>query len=254
MKTPFYARLKHDVQLEMYGYKARPETAFGTIPEPVPLKVAPKKNSGKDDVRLTEEWYNYLKSINTDKGYQFILVQKNGWFNGNTSADTLSFGGNVIIIDEISGDYGRVRTYQVSATPPGALYNFENVPFLVQQVTAVRRDGKVVLPGRGVKSFMYLIRRNDSLWVPLERIEPFPELPQVVVVKAIGGLFIRSYPAKTPGNIIWAYPNNTTVQIFEYAPRGRDVWGRTDKGWIALLYNNNLYTTWSMQTTPPPAF
>ena len=49
------------------------------------------------------------------------------------------------------------------------------------------------------------------------------------------------------------------VIVHEYLAQGSNVWGRTDQGWIRLLYLNGagrpIYpTSWEMDTRPPILF
>lgn len=173
IQLPALARLLHDS--EWMGYPSRSAApgwrGLSAPPETVPLLVAPKKSAGKDDVRLSQAWLDYLDDLNSDRAEAFILTPKAGWFNSNTSADSIGFGGNVVLVDEIVGRYARIRAFNFSSLPPDAAdINFQTAPFLVHKFTVTTRTGDIINPGPGLDVYIFLIGRG-SLYVPLERIE-----------------------------------------------------------------------------------
>lgn len=255
-----YARLKHDYQ--WMSYKSRTVTpGWGgnpTTPETVPLYV----NSGradKDDVVLSEAWFKYLDELNNDRAYKFIISPPAGWFNRNKAADSLGFGGNVVQVLSADKKSAKIKAFHFKDRPPSAsVVNFRSTPWLVQKFTAITKDGKVVNPADDVDVYTFIIGRGD-LYVPLERIEYFPQLPAVVKVQLTKafGLEIKQEPSlksKTVGK----YATLKNITINSYAPLGTDVWGHTDKGWVQLYtYTRNssvVYTTsWKMATIPAVA-
>ena len=94
--------------------------------------------------------------------------------------------------------------------------------------------------------------------MPFERIELFPKLPVKIRVNptTFPWLLAREKPSQTSTKT-GKYLPLEPVTVEEYAPRGTNVWGRTERGWIALcLYpwggRLRYLTTWKMKTLPPP--
>lgn len=253
-----YARLLHDY--DWMGYKSRTLTPgwylFSNTPETVPFKIGMSDGAPKDDIKLTTPWEKYIAGVNPKAGYRFIMIPKSGWLNKNDLADTLGFAGNVIeVINEERG-FARVKAFDVAARPPNADdWNYETHPELVHKFTVITAKGGVQNPSSGLDSYNILIGKRP-LYVGLERIEYFPRLPFAATVKAttVPWLRLREAPDAKAAVVDKLLPLAET-QILEYAPRGNDVWGRTEKGWLALmLYRGSwpsYYTTWRMSTLPP---
>jgi hypothetical protein len=221
----------------------------------VPLFVAPRKGAGKDDVRLSAAWTVFVQTINPDLG-KYVLTPNAGWLNTNESADSLGFGGNVVrILEEPNMDWARVDCFRVQDAPPDPrLVNYQAGDPRIQKFTVIAKDGKIRNAGAALDVFTVLLGRG-SLYVPKERIERFPELPMSVVINqaALRGemLRVRSKP-EIPSPVLRGIPSGA-VDVLEYAPRGSNVWGRIAGGWIALLYEGRYFTSWTMETSPPPA-
>lgn len=254
-----YARLLHDFQ--WMSYKSRTVTpgwpGLPSTPETVPFFKAPK--GGKDDVPLDDKWRAYLKELNSARGYKFIISPPAGWFNRNQMADSLGFGGNVVEIVEIANGAAKIKRFHYKDNPPPAdSWNYEEHPELIHKFTVISPTGQVVNPANDIDVYVFVIGRGD-LYVPLVRVEMFPSLPKDVTVnlsKAFG-LNVREEPSMS-SKVVQKYPARKQVTVSEYALRGSSVWGRTDKGWIALCWypsngRPNYYTTWKMKTEPPVA-
>jgi len=226
-----------------------------SYPETVPLFVSPRKGAGKDDVRLSAAWTVFVQTLNPDLG-KYVLTPNAGWLNTNESADSLGFGGNVVrILEEPNMDWARVDCFRVQDAPPDPrLVNYQAGDPRIQKFTVISKDGRIRNAGAALDVYTVLLGRG-SLFVPKERIERFPELPMTVVINqaALRGemLRVRSKP-EIPSPVLRGIPSGT-VDILEYAPRGSNVWGRIAGGWIALLYEGRYFTSWTMETSPPPA-
>lgn len=255
-----YARFLHDFQ--WMSFKSRTVTpgwpGLPSTPETVPLYVTPNK-SDKDDVPLNEKWLEYLEGINSSRGFKFIISPPAGWFNRNKLADSLGFGGNVVEIRELTNQAGRVKSFHYSDTPPSPNdYNFRTHPELIQKFTVITEDGGVTNPAEGIDVYTFLISRKP-IYVPLARIEFFPNLPVEVTINRslLWGLDIREQPTQF-NKVVGKVGGGKTVSVFAYSPSATSVWGRIDEGWIPLCWYPNTgykgpkyYTSWSMKTIPP---
>jgi hypothetical protein len=170
----------------------------------------------------------------------------------------LSFGGNVVVIDEIPGNYGKIRAFDYQETPPYQPddMNYNLYPQYVNKFTVITPKGVIQNPGSGLDVYFPLIQRTE-LWVDLDCVEFFPEVPTTVTVQlwARPWLNVRQY-ADVTSKIVGKLRPNKSVAIHEYVPRGSSVWGHTDEGWIALLWYPvpgyfKEFTNWHMKTSPP---
>lgn len=251
-----YARLLHDYQ--WMKYKSRTVTpgwaGLRSTPQTVPL-FTNKSLGRKDDIWLGAAWTEYLKGLHDERGFKFIMWPPAGWFNKNTAADTLGFGGNVVEVLSIEGKGAQVKTFDVSDKPPHpATWNFETHPEIVHKFTVISHSGAVINPAEGVDIYVFLIGRGP-LYVDLKRLEFFPKLPVQIKVNAntLPCLLVKDAPGGK--NIDRMLPLEA-ASVYEYAPRGTYVWGRTPKGWIALCWYPDVhrcryFTSWRMNTIPP---
>ncbi|MEX1248559.1 MAG: hypothetical protein WEA61_08750 [Anaerolineales bacterium] len=254
-----YARLLHDFHWMKYPSRTRTPGWAGlrSTPETVPLWVTPRKSSNKDDLPLGPSWEAYLRGINNERSFKFIMWPPAGWFNKNKNADTLGFAGNVVEVLGTEGSSARVKTFNLADRPPDpATWNFESHPELVHKFTVITRGGEVINPAEGIDAYIFLIGRKP-LYIPLNRLEFFASLPAQIKINitTIPWLLVKDVPGKAGKNINKCLPLEK-VTVYEYALRGTYVWGRTDKGWIALCWypvanNCRYFTSWRMKTIPP---
>ncbi|MEW6029357.1 MAG: hypothetical protein ACOYZ8_13315 [Chloroflexota bacterium] len=265
-----YYRVKHDSQLEIYNYKSRtahPDwsgVGFQT-PEVAPLFVQPKQSSGTNRTRVDGEWETLIDNLNSnDEGkLRYLKADNTALFNtsGFPQMESLTMGGNVITLDEIQGAWGRVHTLDYSQPPQAETVNYFARPDLVHKFVVVgwKRTTKEtywVNPPKGDMYWPFVSSR--SVWVQLERLEKFPDLPVVVIANTT--VDIRKTP-EIGDNLTGAQlPAGRSANVIEYHPAGSSVWGRIENfGWIILLwypaYNSTpqYFTTWNMATLPPPA-
>ena len=254
-----YARLLHDFQ--WMSFKSRTVTpgwpGLPSTPETVPFFVSPNKGD-KDDVKLSDDWINYLQSINSERAFKFIISPPAGWFNRNKLADSLGFGGNVVQVTEIVKQSAKIKALNFANKPPEPSTNFLSHPELVQKFTVITNAGQVVNPAEDIDVYTFIIGRG-ALYVPLVRLEFFPNLPAIVstgLTKAFG-LDIHETPSLN-GKVVGKLAALKKATVTAYSPSGSSVWGKIDKGWIPLMIRPQngpavYYTTWKMKTTPPPA-
>jgi hypothetical protein len=248
----YLARFKHDFQWSTEWIRPK---RLELYPETVPLFVAPRRGAGKDDVRLSAAWTVFVQALNPDLG-KYIFTPEAGWLNSNESADSLGFGGNVVrILEEPNKEWARLDCFKAQDAPPDpSVVNFQNGDPRIQKFTAISRDGRIRNAGAALDVYTVLLGRGD-LYVPIERIEKFPDLPISVVINEAElrgeSLRVRTRPEASAPVVMGV--KRGKVDILEYAPRGANVWGRLAAGWIALLYDGRSFTSWSMETTPPVA-
>lgn len=252
-----FARLLHDFQ--WMGYPSRTVSpgwaGLPSTPETVPFFTSPSKGD-KDDVKLDDAWDRYLRELNGERGYKFIISPPAGWFNRNNLADSLGFGGNVVEVEGIEKDYVRLKAFHFKNSPPPAdNWHFQSHPELIHKFTAITHDGRVVNPATDIDVYILVIGRAN-LYVPLSRVELFPELPLTVSVHLTKsfGLQIHETPSRS-GRVSGKYAAKAKITLLEYAPKGTDVWARTEDGWVPMYsYSRNTdllyHTTWSMKTLP----
>ena len=237
-----YARVKH---------KPR-NVGILIAPDTITLQDKPFGKRKGDRIPLLEQWYNFCAKINSPQSLRWLLKKGSAWRNVHDMVvEHITFGGNVIHIDSISNGYGRLRAFAHTDFPL-VEYSYNDYPEYIHKVTCIRRiTNRLYKPGAGLDVYFPLIKKTEH-WIKLDKVELFPELPLPVTVTTYGGLIVRPTAARdgyVAGNK--AYLSGTVVTIYEYKPRGENVWGRTDDGWIALLWHGNYYTTWRMETQPP---
>jgi len=259
-----YFRVKHDNQLARYNYISRTGAKDWAgydefTPETVPLFVAPR-STGSGTIRTIVDgsWEVYIDALNNNDQKKLRYLKKDNTalfnFTGFPKMESLTMGGNVITVAEIQGDMARVNTFNYNN--PGDLtdVNYLTRPDLVHKFVVVAWDKKnkrtywVNTPQGAI--YWPLVARVD-LWIPLERIEPFPSLPLIVTANTTQ--VIRKTPSKDGDETGLEFVVGDFIRIVDYYPSGPHVWGRTASGgWIALLLDRQYLTDWKMETVPPP--
>jgi hypothetical protein len=257
-----YFRVKHDSQLADYSFKARSAEWTRThTPETVPLFAAPNLSAGTHRTPLVGSWDNYMRALNNfDEGkLNYLKSPISGLFNGAgfPQLESLTMGGNVITLDRIQGDWGQVHTQSYGSVGSAETENYKTRPDLVHKFVVVVWNRKTkstywTNPPRGSIYWPFVSR--NTVWIPMERIEPFPILPMEVTVAVDQD--VRVEPGKDSETTGRQIHKGETVTIVEYYPSGSEVWGRIyGSKWIALfMYQKTgptYFTSWSMATLPP---
>jgi len=267
-EQPVYYRVKHDSQLEMYDFQSR--TAAGDwqgvsseTPETVPLFVEPATGTGTHRTVLTPEWEAFIDDLNAneEKLLRYIKADDTAIFNtsGFPNLESLTMGGNVITLDEIQDGWGIVHTLDPGESISVDDVNYITRPDLVHKFVVVgwRKTTKEtywVDPPPG-EMYWPLVSSRD-VWISLERLEKFPDLP--VKVTANQTVYIHMQPGPNNGSALLRLFKGQSATVVEYRLSGSNVWGRLRTGgWIALLWYPELHdpqypTTWTMETLPPP--
>ena len=258
-----YFRVKHDTQLEIYNYKSRTAASswpaeLPQTPETVPLFVDPKPAAGTYRTVVNGNWEIYIDALNNhnQKKLRFLKSDSTALFNGAgfPQLESLTMGGNLITLDAFQGQWGQVHT--MDYREPGSLkeVNYVTRPDLVHKFVVVgwsRKTKKTYWATTPQGDLYWPLVTSKPVWIPLERLEAFPNLPMEVTAKTTQK--IRKEPATDSRSIGREFKEGETGTIMEYYPSASNVWGKLrDGGWIALLLNSGYPTSWSMQTSPPP--
>jgi len=225
-----------------------------------------------DIYELELPFVEYIRRLNVSaestKPWRLISVPNAGIFNYTRKADgsidrewyengrkpflnTVGFDGNVVSVTEIKDDIALVETIDVNKYVP--LYTYLERPDLVHQFTTVNKQGRLYKAGKGVTIYVPLLTRARSA-LPFDALEPFPTLPMYVIVEWASGLNLRKSPSVNSEKLN-AFPQGRQLLVREYRPRGAEVWGKTNGGFICLYtptQQNPYSTTWKMVTSPPP--
>ena len=262
VRLKFY-RLKHDDQLAMYNYKSRSfdgnsDGMRDQTPEIVTLFLEPKSTSGTGRTTVDGGWETFINALNSnDRGkLNYLKSDISALFNtaGFPQMESLTMGGNVVTLDEVRGEWGRVSTLDFGSPPNAEEVNYFTRPDLVHKFVVVgwRRSSKttiIVKPPKGDIYYPLVSRR--SVWVPMERLEAFPGLPMEVTVNE--DIYIQTTPGPKLEQTRFKLSAGDSVRLIDYHPTGSNVWGRVQSGgWIPLLLYPKYFTSWQMETSPPP--
>lgn len=265
-QTVQYFRVKHDSQLAIYDYKSRTVGRdWGYLkqtPEVVPLYPTPKEGTGTHRTPLEGAWEVFLDELNENdrRKMNFLKSPSTALFNGAgfPQMESLTMGGNIITLEAIQGGWARVRTMDYGSPGRADSVNYFTDPHFVHKVVIVTWNTKSkttywVKPPQG-DIYWPFVARND-VWVQMDRLEPFPILPMQVT--GLVDQVVRKEPSLEGDPTNFDLTEGETATIVQYRPSGSSVWGMLQNGyWIALfLYTKDgptYYTTWSMETLPPP--
>lgn len=267
-----YYRVKHDTQLAIYNYKSRtadpnwPVEKWGLqTTEMVPLSVGLNLASGTSRTTMSGVWEQFIDRLNdyNEKKLNYVKSPATALFNGAgfPQMESLTMGGNIITLDEVSGNWGRVHTMDYNNPGPIATINYLTRPDLVHKFVIVgwsRRTKSTYFSNTPQGDLYWPFVSNRAVWIPMEYLESFPILPMTVTVDANERLAVMEEPSLDSRKITADITAGSSVTVVEYYPTGSDVWGRiSNGGWIELLVHRKglIYypTSWSMETLPPIA-
>ncbi len=251
-----FVRVKHDNP---------PRQVLLVSPETVPLSDRPGIGNKGPVIPINKAWQDFDAQLNSPKAFRWLLTPNAALVNTDygpgdePQAESITFGGNVLLIDQIVGHYGHVRSFDYSAPPPSSTdaINYQNSPQFIQKITAIdSRNGAIRNPGAALDVYFALLRKTD-LWIDMNEVEVFPEVPMTISPQEwiTRGLRVHE-TCQIPGpEIDGLYPSQTAT-LTSYVPRGSDVLGLVNlpdgkTGCIALLYRGTEYTGWHMDTVPP---
>lgn len=237
-------------------------------PATIPLLTSPTARGNKERFALPPGHVRYLQDLNGGskaKEYKAVVRPASGYVNvannpGRVTPETLGWAGNFF---ELVGPLDLSKSaVQVAAfhfrgrAPDAALWNYELHPELVHKVTAINPRRGYNNLGAGYDAYTPLLGRGP-LYVGLERIELFPELPLKVTVSHADGLNVRGAPSTRGNRPLRSLQRGTRVLVEEYMLRGPHVWGRIgERDYIALRWapGNTAYhfTAEFRLLSPPP--
>jgi len=263
-----YYRVKHDSQLKIYDYRSRTaDNDWGGVgpqtPEVVPLFTRPKSTSGTLRTKMNGDWENFINALNNnnESKLRYLKADNTALFNsaGFPQLESLTMGGNIIMLDEILGTWGRVHTLNPVQITEIEKINYITSPSLVHKFVVVgwREETRETYWTNPPKGDMYWpLVAGRSVWIPLELLEEFPELPMVITANT--SVYIQKTPDMLNNPSESSMSAGESATVVEYYPSGSNVWGRLKSGgWIALLWypaRDDLQypTSWKMETLPPP--
>lgn len=262
-----YFRVKHDSQLAEYQFKSRTAAASWTLfpqtPETVPLFVAPKAGSGTHRTTITDPWESYMDALNgfNNRKLNYLKAEGTALFNstGFPQLESLTMGGNVITLDEIQGNWGRVHTMEYGQVGSAETENYTTRPDIVHKFVLVvwsRQSKSTYWSGNTPQGALYWpLVSSKPVWISMDRVEPFPILPMEVTISKAQET--RKEPGRDGPLTGKTLSVGETVTITQYHLSGSQVWGRLQSGrWIALFtYEKTgptFFTSWEMETLPPP--
>jgi len=266
-----YFRVMHDHELSIYNYRSRtadpswPVESWGLqTPEVVPLFVDLKLSAGTNRTTMTGIWEQFIDALNfhNKQKLHYVKSADTALFNnaGFPQMESLTMGGNIITLDEVRGDWGRVHTINYYSPESLANLTYMTRPDLVHKFLVVgwNRNNKITYytnPPPPYGDLYFPLVSSREVWIPMSRLESFPLLPMVVT--ATEAQDIREKPAMdSPFLTNASFLAGQTASVLEYFPSGSNVWGRLSSGgWIGLLLYQKgkpqYLTDWKMNTMPP---
>lgn len=118
-----------------------------------------------DSIASAEQKYNYLTADNT------ALFNTFGW----DKYESIVMGGNVVTLDEIQGNWGRIHTLKASDPVPSAsVVDFDSVPWLVHKFTVVSYAQNYTHWVNTPKGVIYypLITNDGGMWIEMSKLYP----------------------------------------------------------------------------------
>jgi hypothetical protein len=241
----------------MYNFKARTSENGRQTPEVVPLFLEPKLSAGTGRTSLAGAWETYLNALNDNDAskLKYLKAANTALFNtsGFPQMESLTMGGNIITLAQIQGDWGQVNT-MLGGAPSAAEVNYVTRPDLVHKFVVVtwRKNTKTtgwVNPPKG--SMYFPLVSGRSVWIQMERLEPFPILPMEVTANT--DLNIQPTPGPKIEESRKKLAKGEATTLIQYYPSAGTVWAQVQGGgWIPLIIKGQFSTTWTMATAPPP--
>ncbi len=255
-KVLLYVRVKHDNP---------PRQVLPVAPETVPLSDRPGRSGKGPVIPINKAWRDFDAGLNSPRAFHWLLTPHNALVNTDygpgedPKAESITFGGNVLLIDQLVGHYGHVSSFDYSEAPPDSAQGmtYRDYPQYIQKVTAIdSRNAAIRNPGAALDVYFALLHRTD-LWIDMDRVEVFPALPTTVRPQdwVTKGLRVHG-SCQVPSPLIDGLYPSQTATLVSYVPRGSDVLGWVElpdgkSGCIALSYRGTDYTGWHMDTLPP---
>ena len=264
-----YFRVKHDTQLAMHNYKSRTAADDWLVdswglqtPEVVSMFIRPKLGIGTNRTILDSTWEAYIDALNgkDKRTLRYLKADNTALFDGEgfPYLESKTTGGNVITIDALDGNWGLVHTLSLNDSGSVKDLNYTNRPDLIQKMVVVKWNKRTktttwINPPPG--PIYWPLVCDQPVWIPLEWLEPFPRLPMMVTSRLAQE--IKTSPETEAPSKGEEFAEGASERIIQYYPSGSSVWAKlSGGGWIVLFrYEKTgptFYTTWEMETLPPP--
>ncbi|HAV78400.1 MAG TPA: hypothetical protein DCX53_13715 [Anaerolineae bacterium] len=264
-----YFRVKHDTQLAEFNYQSRTaaddwpvDDSGWQTPEVVPLLPVQRLKSGTHRTILDRSWEIFIDALNDQdkRKIRYLKADNTALFDGKgfPYLESKTMGGNIVSIDELQGGWGRVHTLDLKS--PGSLKDmtYATRPDVIHKMVVIKynKNTRITSWVHAPPGPIYWPLVSDvPLWIPLDRLEPFPGLPMSVT--ALITQEIKTKPSTDGTSSGFELAEGASATIREYYPSGSNVWARlSGGGWIALFrYEKGAptyFTTWKMETLPPP--
>jgi hypothetical protein len=207
----------------------------------------PKAGKGPN-TKLSAEWLEFIRSINTEAGFRFILSPNSGWVNTvtqkNIFAENVSTGGNVVQVAGREGKFTHVIPLHVDQLPfARAIADFPDseTKCFIHRFTCLDRRNNVLNPAANVPAY-YPFITNGPAWIETKRLDFFEEVPEpiwpadiappseqrVSVTKLIS--IIRQGPDRDSSKVrVVGY--GATFETFG-AAYGKESWWKLSQGYI----------------------
>ncbi|MBN1304337.1 MAG: hypothetical protein JXA13_07865 [Anaerolineales bacterium] len=275
--NPYY-RVRDDLQL--YGMSRtarkgwddqRPGNTHGTTMTQVCFSEA-NVSSGRVQTILSRrpEWVEYIRYMLPGKKFGMFTQDNTGMFNSTDmekkdyKMDSLTCGCNVLKVRNVligaDGKPWAEIDYLDYYSQPDYSMTYETHPWLIHVYLIVGDAvGGYLIKAPRLGDIPYPLVSKQSLYIPMQELEPFPGLPCRAVVAA-DTLNEYQLPG-AQGEITGSLAKDEELTIYKYSPRGSSVWGQVGvRRWICLvsmkpinsIHGVEYFTTWRMDTIPPP--
>lgn len=245
---PTFARIKHDTKARNNGLAIYPET--------VPLQNASGETGKGVLIPYPENWETWTYRLNSPEGGNWLFSVGSMLFNKDyidePLAESITNGGNVVSILETTPTHARLKTYRNNLPVPLDGLSFKNRPYLIHKVVCIKGSTlQLYNPSVGLDVYFPLLTKGDNeMWLPLDRLEMFPELG--MLVSPVENDFPSYYSPSTESRQHSVYQSSDKFEILDYRLSGCNVWGRIgEREWVILQRNKSFYTSWRMSTQPP---
>lgn len=236
--TPGLCRVKTDMELDWVGtiptnYNSRTRlpgyshVSGGITPATMRLQ------GGKGNLQLSAAWIDYIDRLNNRNPIilKYLFHADSGWQNSGQYArvEELAFENQFLTVTRVSGDKAYIQTFYSDQKPP-SVTTAENR----QEFTVVTRDNNIIGSPKGRAYIVLIAKPGEVLWIYTKYLQCPNTLPkEVSILTYPQNINVRTGPG-TQYPITSIYAPGMSVKITQTSGTNPNIWGMTDKGWIAL--------------------
>lgn len=207
-----------------------PDAPLSAYPAAIPTR------GGIGTAVLSSAWKIALRAIMTLAQWNRTWVNEEGWHNSGDAGTVkeVEFAHNKKWVTKINADgWYEYETYYNSDYPPALNDPYRRGVMTVDYKTGHEDTGGVI-PSDLLLPYISIARdRSENLRIDPKYMKPLAYLPLSVKVSTGGGnLNVRNAPAT--GTVLSVLPNGSQVSVLELTRVGSNIWGRTEKGFIAM--------------------